>query len=64
MSRSIKFSPESTKRSSGREVKHMSRYTTSEDGHIIGHDGFVIPKDFAEFYERFPRHVRGFVYRN
>jgi hypothetical protein len=36
-------------------------YTLSEDGHFVGHDGFVVPKDFAEFYERFPRWVRGFV---
>ena len=47
------------------EIKHMrEKYTISEDGHIIGHDGFAVPKDFAEFYERFPRHARGFVYRN
>jgi hypothetical protein len=36
-------------------------YTISDDGHIIGHDGFVVPKDFAEFYDRFPSHVRRFV---
>jgi len=36
-------------------------YIVSEDGHIVGHDGFVIPKDFAEFYERYPLHVRNFV---
>jgi hypothetical protein len=38
-------------------------YTISEDGHIVGHDGFVVPRDFREFYERFPRYVRGFVRR-
>ena len=29
------------------------------DGHYVGHDGFVIPKDFAEFYEEFPDHTSG-----
>lgn len=38
-------------------------YTISEDGHIVGHEGFVVPKNFQEFYERFPRYVRGFVRR-
>lgn len=36
-------------------------FTISQDGHYIGHDGFVVPKDFAEFYERFPDRVRGQV---
>jgi len=36
-------------------------FTISEDGHIVGHDGFVIPKDFAEFYAWFPQYVRNFV---
>ena len=34
------------------------------DGRYIGHDGFVVPKDFGEFYERFPRHVRNWVVRH
>ena len=24
------------------------------DGHYVGHDGFVVPKDFQEFYQRYP----------
>lgn len=36
---------------------------TVVDGHYVGHDGFVVPKDFAEFYERFPRYVRNWVAR-
>jgi hypothetical protein len=31
------------------------------DGHYIGSDGFVVPKDFEEFYERFPDYVRKWV---
>lgn len=30
---------------------------TVRDGHYVGHDGFVVPKDFAEFYKRFPGYV-------
>lgn len=42
---------------------HRDPYTISADGHIIGHDGFQVPADFAEFYERYPHFVRGFVRR-
>jgi hypothetical protein len=31
------------------------------DGHYVGHDGFVVPKDFDEFHERFPQYVRQWV---
>jgi hypothetical protein len=34
------------------------------DGHYVGHDGFVVPNDFAEFYERFPDHIRRWVKRH
>jgi hypothetical protein len=34
------------------------------DGHYVGHDGFVVPNDFAEFYERFPDHIRRWVQRH
>jgi hypothetical protein len=37
---------------------------TIADGHYVGHDGFVVPKDFEEFYERFPQHVRNWVGRH
>jgi hypothetical protein len=29
-------------------------YTISQDGHFIGHDAFVVPRSFEEFYERYP----------
>jgi len=32
-----------------------------KDGRYIGHDGFVVPKDFNEFFERFPSYVRQWV---
>jgi hypothetical protein len=31
---------------------------TIVDGQYIGHDGFVVPKNFDEFHERFPEYVR------
>jgi len=34
------------------------------DGHYVGNDGFIVPKDFAEFYERFPDHIRRWVKRH
>jgi hypothetical protein len=30
---------------------------TVVDGHYLGHDGFVVPKNFDEFHERFPDYV-------
>ena len=37
---------------------------TIKDGRSVGSDGFVIPKDFAEFHERFPDYVRKWVKRH
>jgi hypothetical protein len=37
---------------------------TTVDGHHIGHDGFVVPKNFDEFHERFPEYVRRWVERH
>jgi hypothetical protein len=34
------------------------------DGRFVGHDGFVVPKDFDEFHERFPDYVRNWVRRH
>lgn len=34
---------------------------TIKDGRYIGSDGFVVPRDFGEFYERFPDYVRSWV---
>jgi len=31
------------------------------DGRYVGHDGFVVPKDFNEFYQRFPNYVHQWV---
>ena len=34
---------------------------TIRDGRYVGSDGFVVPKDFPEFHQRFPDHVRRWV---
>jgi hypothetical protein len=34
---------------------------TVRDGRYIGSDGFVVPRDFEEFYERYPDYVRNWV---
>ena len=34
---------------------------TITDGRYVGSDGFVVPKDFEEFYQRFPDYVRNWV---
>lgn len=47
----------------GKEVYRRDPYTISEDGHHVGMDGFVVPKSFAEFYERYPQHVQQWVRR-
>jgi hypothetical protein len=37
---------------------------TIADGRYVGHDGFVVPKNFNEFHERFPQYVRNWVNRH
>jgi hypothetical protein len=37
---------------------------TVKDGRYVGSDGFVVPKDFPEFFERFPEYVRNWVSRH
>ena len=37
---------------------------TVVDGRYVGHDGFVVPKDFDEFHERFPQYVLNWVKRH
>jgi hypothetical protein len=31
------------------------------DGRYVGNDGFIVPKDFEEFYQRYPDYVRKWV---
>jgi hypothetical protein len=48
------------KSSAGQRVHHSDPFTI-RNGHYVGHDGFVVPRNFAEFYERFPDYVAKWV---
>lgn len=45
------------------ENRHADPFTV-RDGRYVGHDGFVVPKDFDEFDQRFPHYVRNWVSRH
>lgn len=36
---------------------------TLVDGHYVGDDGFVVPNNFSEFFERFPGYIRMWVHK-
>ncbi len=40
---------------------HKADPFTIRDARYIGSDGFVVPRDFGEFYQRFPDYVRKWV---
>jgi hypothetical protein len=33
------------------------QFSLAEAGHYVGDDGFVVPRNFDEFYERYPKYV-------
>jgi hypothetical protein len=35
----------------------------NKDGYFVGEDGFVVPKDFNEFFTRYPRYIENWVRR-
>lgn len=39
------------------------QFSDAEDGHFVGDDGFVVPQNFDEFYERYPKYVLNWVRR-
>lgn len=47
--------------SSAAQQVYRSDPFTIRNGHYVGHDGFVVPRDFEEFYQRFPDYVRKWV---
>jgi len=56
-------SPVSLQKSdAGRITPHDDAFTV-RDGHIVGHDGFIVPNSFSEFYQRFPNYVANLVER-
>ena len=49
-------------KSSGQIAPHDDVYAV-RDGHFVGHDGFIVPSSFGEFYQRFPAYVSDWVRR-
>ncbi|HWR15182.1 MAG TPA: hypothetical protein VN577_10155 [Terriglobales bacterium] len=45
-------------------MKHKPEAFRRRKGHWVGADGFVCPKDFAEFYDRFPNYAQRWVAMN
>jgi hypothetical protein len=39
------------------------QFYIAADGHFIGDDGFVVPQDFTEFTQRFPKYIDSWVRR-
>jgi hypothetical protein len=39
------------------------QFSVAGDGHYVGDDGFVVPRNFDEFYERYPKYVLNWVRR-
>jgi DNA-directed RNA polymerase specialized sigma24 family protein len=50
------------KSDSGQIAPHDDAYTV-RDGHFVGHDGFIVPNSFNEFYQRFPTYVADWLRR-
>jgi hypothetical protein len=46
------------------EKHHRTDPFTLIYGRYVGHDGFVVPKNFEEFHQRFPNHIPNWVKRN
>jgi len=51
------------KSDSGRIAPHDDVYVV-RDGHFVGPDGFIVPNNFNEFYQRFPTYVSDWVRRH
>jgi hypothetical protein len=56
------FSDASKKPDSGQIASHDDAYTVRND-HFVGHDGFIVPNSFSEFYQRFLTYVADWVRR-
>jgi hypothetical protein len=52
------LSAQTTTRSLSDRAPRLESFTISPDGHYVGQDGFLVPKNFEEFFERDPLWVR------
>lgn len=46
------------------KLKRKPESYTRKKGHYVGCDGFVVPKNFAEFHGQFPKYVEEWVWMN
>ena len=53
--------PTSAAAESGEQQPYKNDPFTIRNGCYVGHDGFVVPRDFEEFYERYPNYVLNWV---
>lgn len=52
-----------SEKSTPRSTAYRNDPFTLQNGHYIGHDGFIVPNSFTEFYQRFPTYVADWVGR-
>lgn len=57
----IEYRPVNSPNCSVEKRAYKSDPFTIRDGRYVGSDGFVVPKDFVEFHERFPDYVHRWV---
>lgn len=61
MANSFVFTPAHLGLSSEAVSDYDGEPFTSDGTHFIGHDGFVVPANFVEFYDRYPVYVRNWT---
>ena len=49
--------PQIPPQSSGKKYPYKGDPFTLQAGRYIGDDGFVVPRNFSEFFERFPDYI-------
>jgi hypothetical protein len=47
-------------KSSAEQQTYKSDPFIIRNGQYVGHDGFIVPREFEEFYERYPNYVGAF----
>ena len=56
--------PQRPRHLSGHDQPHKDDPISIMDGHYVGHDGFVVPNNFGEFFEKFPHFIRMWVHKH
>jgi hypothetical protein len=41
--------------------RNEGQFSVAEDGHYVSDDGWVVPKNFDEFYDRYPKYILNWV---